>query len=156
MDSTNTCSFLPPAYFMAISKSCFSSARYSSELRPRYWLFTPIKRVTILNVSLTFFSLIAASNSSVVHPVLAMISGSAISMLSELSLWLSCTGKRSFSFTISPMVYESPMARYVYLCFTVASDIIKYAGIRIIKLIAEIKVIISARCFPQAQYISVQ
>src|SRR6185312_8836836 len=53
-----------------------------------------------------------AASSSVVHPVRAMISGSATSSFLARSALASCTGQRPAESTPSPIVYESPSARY--------------------------------------------
>ena len=85
IDSTSTRSRRPCAKPIARSSKAANCSRYSSTPRPRYWLLTPISRLTRSYSASGWTASIAASSSSVVQPVWAMMCGSAIGMPSARS-----------------------------------------------------------------------
>jgi len=104
IDSTSTRSARPCAKPTARSSSVANCARYSSSGRPRYWLLTPISRLTKSNPSGGRAASMPASSSSVVQPVVATTRGSASGIPSSRSRAASCIGQRWSASTPSPIV----------------------------------------------------
>lgn len=78
-----------------------------------YWLLTPTSSETRSKHPVICSSAMAARSSSVVHPVLATIRGSAMHIPVARKAAASCAGQRSAGATRSPIVFESPSARKV-------------------------------------------
>jgi hypothetical protein len=101
----------PPANSIARASKSWNCDPYSSALRPRYWLFTPMSSVTTSNGPVGRAPSMPRESSSVVQPVRAMMVGVATLEPRTRSAAASCIGHRSSTETPSPIVYESPRAR---------------------------------------------
>ncbi len=104
IERTTTCDGRSPVKATALCNKAANSARNSSTARLRYWLFTPIMRVTRSYRPRGLATSIAKDNSFVVQPVRAMISGSSMRSPFWRSRWTSWTGHRSETATLCPIV----------------------------------------------------
>ena len=106
--STSTRRGSLPAKAMARCSSAANCTRNSSSGRPRYWLLTPMSRLTSTCSpamgDCACAASMPASSSSVVQPVVATIRGSPRSRPSRRKARASCTGQRPPASTPSPML----------------------------------------------------
>ena len=92
--STSTRSARPRANAIARSSSAANCVRYSSSARPRYWLLTPISRLTKVMRRRVARRRSRQSSSSVVQPVVAMTRDRPARCPSRAARAASCIGQR--------------------------------------------------------------